>query len=323
MTEEELWGFLASFEERGLDVDRFVNYTQRIVSQAIKETPPREETQLRGRLNGGRLFLNKSFELVQTIINCGRKREPFQLLVLLKSLFRRGHTRVSTLRLVEQHKVLDKVIRAFASEQKNLRAMMNASLDSPAGDFVNLEGLTWRRGYLFADTHEVVYWGYASAARTLRTAYLDQLCCTRTGKGQTRHPDWDPATKTCFHTNSKALLDWLQTKAWSEIRGNVFRTLGTVFAAELTEQIFGYALEAEDVPAHPRVSEGFLVQPLQWKIEKQQELNCPPPPPRECRRTKAIYKCCHIDDPDPERMFGPHANDIAHLDDEFFRPHGG
>ena len=49
------------------------------------------------------------------------------------------------------------------------------------------------------------------------------------------------------------LLEWLQKKAWREIRTKVLRTISLRLPAEMTELVIEWVLIAEDVPNVPTV----------------------------------------------------------------------
>ena len=92
------------------------------------------------------------------------------------------------------------------------------------------------------------------------------------------------------------MLGWLQKKAWSEIRFGVFSTVGVIFPAELTEQIFENALCAEAIPTDPGVEERSPERIARIQAE-------PSTPTRQTGRSsirlnerviKQIYSCDHI-----------------------------
>jgi hypothetical protein len=76
----------------------------------------------------------------------------------------------------------------------------------------------------------------------------------------------------CFHDNCLDLLEWLQTRAWSETRYRVFSTIGTLLPAELTERVFECTLDAEDVPLDPRVKERLVIDFAEEDETAQQHL---------------------------------------------------
>ncbi|KAF2624226.1 hypothetical protein BU25DRAFT_413784 [Macroventuria anomochaeta] len=48
-------------------------------------------------------------------------------------------------------------------------------------------------------------------------------------------------------------LDTLQRRTYEKIRSNVYRIIGRWLSAELTAEIFQFALTAEEIPAGPRI----------------------------------------------------------------------
>jgi hypothetical protein len=107
-----------------------------------------------------------------------------------------------------------------------------------------------------------------------------------------RNRKYNASKDTCFHTRTFDLLEWLQTKAWSEIRARVFQAVGPYLPTEITEDIFEFALVAEGIPLHPQLEENALVNaPDSAGLESQ--------PPRHEKRLKAEYRCWYA-----ERMSG-------------------
>lgn len=57
-----------------------------------------------------------------------------------------------------------------------------------------------------------------------------------------------PDHHECYHTCSMPILNLLRRCAWGQARGRVMLTVGTQLPPELTEEVFEYALVAEDLP---------------------------------------------------------------------------
>ncbi|KAK5170242.1 uncharacterized protein LTR77_004828 [Saxophila tyrrhenica] len=115
-----------------------------------------------------------------------------------------------------------------------------------------MDGLQWCLGPTDRP-HLLRYRNFASAARLLRTAYLEHNCNSPQDDEDDDDyaPSWRRQPPDCFHQSSRDMLEFLQKRAWPEIRYNVFSTAGTVLPAELTEHVFQYALSAEELPLEP------------------------------------------------------------------------
>ena len=77
----------------------------------------------------------------------------------------------------------------------------------------------------------------------------------------------------CFHQNNKDFI------AWSEVRVKVLLIAGAVLLSEPTEKIFEYALEAEEIPSDPSVTETVTIHlsEMEYRLERYKRLNTPPP----------------------------------------------
>ena len=135
-----------------------------------------------------------------------------------------------------------------------------------------------------------LYWDFASASRLLLAAYDTQDCSLF------NDPDGDGSTGSCYHENSIELLDWVQRKAWYEIRRNVFSTIGTLLNAELTEKVFTHALEAEGIQLETRLKEG-RPDDGQGSVSTERF------------RTKERYKCERIENASSDETLLDHAGD--------------
>ncbi|KAK3683260.1 hypothetical protein LTR37_020403 [Vermiconidia calcicola] len=140
------------------------------------------------------------------------------------------------------HELIDEALRCFTDERKIMTSSRRECHVETAHFqhtcVIRVGGLKWLSHREDA-RDRLRYWDFASAARALGAAYTSMKC----------YPPRDD--KECFHEHSVDLLGWLQTKAWSEIRSNVYRCLGSVFAAELVDRIFDYALVAECITEQP------------------------------------------------------------------------
>ncbi len=240
--------------------------------------PPEDEvgtTVSRGREERC-LFVQKAFKLVQVILDNGRRKQAFQLLVLILSVLKRANERVSAIHLHNDHSALHKVITALMvgnqAIQTSTRATPNSSYPSLQPLFgsgvVGFEGLSWTRTP--SDGVQYRYWDFASAARTLRAAYFHQLCRPSPMHSRINDPEFESENQSCFHTDTVELLDAIQIKSWSEIRASVFLSLGTIFATEITQRIFECALEAEEIPIDPKTTEVYLLEAPRIKVKRLQ-----------------------------------------------------
>ena len=163
--------------------------------------------------------------------------ETFHALVLFKSLLNVRNPRVEGIIHANVHGEIDFLIENFVNTAQVpacIGGCPSSKNDLTGSTQDRYSGLTWRgRG----ENTRPFFWDFAASGRVLRSAYRTFRCRSS--------PD------ECFHEYSIALLDWLQKKAWSEIRANVLLTVGDLLPAELAEWIFEAALEAEEVPNDP------------------------------------------------------------------------
>lgn len=262
-------------------------------------------------------FYDKALELIQILFDHGQRINGLHTLVLLKAVTRKPDKGFYRGRFVDHaciHQRLDDVIRAAVIDDDQIEARHDdsaAAVSQQAARPCRLEQLRWpyeEHDVLPETTSFAKYWDFASAVRSLRTAYLDQPCicqrhrdllstdCWRTHRGMKNR---------CFRTSSIAFLGWLQIAAWSEIRWNVYSTLGQLFAPELTERIFECALEVEGVPLDPATEEAItaspppsIVETLQARAQKNEV-----PQAALWKRAKPTYRCCHLERPPPRELF--------------------
>lgn len=83
------------------------------------------------------------------------------------------------------------------------------------------------------------YFDFATPARAMFAAMRERCLGARLNQ-------W------CHHVTDLPMLDCLQQGAYNEIRTKVFLTAGTLLPVELTEQIFVYAMQAEEMPMFPQ-----------------------------------------------------------------------
>ena len=100
------------------------------------------------------------------------------------------------------------------------------------------------------------------ATRGLRKVYFDVERCPDTCLGRSRDtfiisskPEDGTNGHDCFHQKSISMLNWLQIKAWSEVRANLMLTVGSKLPADLVEYLFMVILELEGIPVDPQTKE--------------------------------------------------------------------
>ena len=215
------------------------------------------------------MFLEKVFMLVQKMFDHHERREAFHALVLCKSLYHNGSRRVVGGDFADGSKRLDTAIRDLMDESlvpAVSGAFCTFKFDLYERNLHKVEGrscaLRWSSS---SQTSGMPFMDAARAARLLRTAYMSITCNERLER-----------PSACFHTSNVKLLDWLQKKAWSEIRTNIFQSIRIRLPAELTEIVFEFALAAEELPCNPalwdacrcgNMQEGALERYLRMKPE--------------------------------------------------------
>ena len=281
-------------------MDRFVEYVHHIIPEAFQKSWPMEEYNAQPsdsweQVRNEDPVLVKCFKLVQTMIDHDREKDAFHVLVLLKSVFRKINERTFGVNFELAHTTLDRVIRDFIAEVSDLQdaKAAKANLTSTVSNntpWLGMDGITWHQATKSRPHSR--YWDFAAATRPLQTAYFYNIC---NNKEIDENAEFDDDTYTCFHSNSFDLLHRLQIKAWSEIRSNVFQTIGTLLPTELTERIFEFALAAEEIPLQPKVYQDVLVQPPEDMVQGAVERKVEPPPARWRRRIEERYKCCVLE----------------------------
>jgi hypothetical protein len=269
----------------------FAKHVMRLIATAAKKEAPGDEHRM-GDNSEKNTFFDKCILLINDMIQQDTSVEVFQALVVLKSVLHEKSLRVASTECFEKaHQKLDEAIRAFVDDEVPSHARRCSATAEADQAMVNhdkhrcsvaMDGLGWSAGE--RGEHDVYYDDFAFAARCLRTAYLEQQC-TQPGKRcyDPYHERTDDAR--CFHENSIKLLGYLQERAWSEIRFNVFSTASTLLPTELSEQIFEDALAAEGIPLDPRTHERHIMQ-SQWDSFSPYYER-----PRRVRRLKEELRC--------------------------------
>lgn len=198
-----------------------------------------------------------------------------------------------------QHDRIDRIIKAFVDDTIRARITavlgVNALPDPRRGPLEDgeVEVHSFRWTPIATDADGPFYWDFASTIRPLHTAYMDRICSYDSLLDKVDAPERDNSSACCFHQKSVQLLNWLQTRAWSELCTNVFLTIGTILPPELTEYVFECALEAQGVPLNPKTSETHTVEP-ESKLSLRH---------RYYRSTKPAYKCCLFGIQDPDHCY--------------------
>ena len=283
------------------DMDGFVAYVQRIIPEAFQKSSTAEED-YPGYSNSRKQFrdvppvLVKCFKLAQTMIDHDREKDALHVLVLLKSVFRKVNERTFRTNFELAHAMLDRAIRDFIAEVSDMGDAKGPNLTCTIGDdplCLHMETDGMKRHHSSEESRHSRYWDFAAATRPLQTAYFSNIC---DNKEIDKNAEFDDDTYTCFHSNSFDLLHRLQIKAWSEIRSNVFQTIGTLLPTELTERIFEFALAAEEIPLQPKVYQDVLVQPPEDMVQGAVVVRKVEPAPTRCRRRlEERYKCCVLE----------------------------
>lgn len=266
------------------------------------------------------MFLDRCLSLVQYLIDINQSDMVLHALVTLKSIHRYGNQRLRNKGLSDAHDDIDELIRAYVTEDVPESCKISLSEWSDSVDKRNHDGriemgnLNWpaRTG-----KSEDRYHNFARAARILRTAYLDEdqyeaPCIYGIGE---REFSMDPDDRdynryTCFHHSSKDMLDWLQTKAWSEIRSNVLLSMGRILPAEIAERVFESALEAEDIPSRPSVKEKIMVEfPRAPYGRRGKNVWYTKARSRPVVRTKSLYRCEGFDSEDDDVLWSDDDDD--------------
>lgn len=303
--------FLRHFKTR--DPSVFSDYVIRIFQESSEADTFWDSKQKEWKQEAD-MFLGRCQSLVQRMIDIDQGDMVLHALVTLKSIHRYGNQRLRNKGLSDAHDDIDELIRAYVTEDVPESCKMYLSESSHSMDKRNHEcriemgNLNWpaRTG-----KSENRYHNFARAARILRTAYLDEdqyeaPCVYGIGEREfsSDPDDRDYNPYTCFHHSSKDMLDWLQTRAWSEIRSNVLLSMGRILPAEIAERVFESALEVEDIPSRPSVKEKIMVEfPRTQYGRRGRRLLYTKMRSRTVIRTKSLYRCEGFDSEDDDILW--------------------
>ena len=206
------------------DLDHFFNYVFRILSEppsargmddgmlAVYETRPQGTV------------LSKVFALIQAMVDRGlTMKKLFHTLVRLKSLYHGGTKRFCSLgedfdEEEDFHDYVDDAIRTILGDEEKdddddeeedeiTRCGRSGSGEKDSGDSTQHELFLEESGRVLSWVSPPAppcfeFWDFAAAARNLRSGHPVEMC----------------SGTTCIHENNLYLQDWLQKKAWTEIR---------------------------------------------------------------------------------------------------------
>lgn len=251
-------------------------------------------------------FIEKAFQLIQVLVDNDRDKDAFHGLILLKSAIRMSYPRMQDGKFLAHHALLHTAIRSLVS-----RAPTDDGAESKLcfrRGYVDLHvnGLTWRQESEYGRRH-TWYWDFAAAKRQLNSTFFQNWCHSRRLYD---NDEYDSTSESCFHAVTVELLDWLQTKAWSEIRYNVFRTIGCRLPSELTERVFSYALKAEEIEADPRLIFYEPAEPSEFAKMGCNHLHYTNPD-KHFKKVRGAEYCCRVVDKDI--MNGDHCVDLDDL----------
>ncbi|KAK5744385.1 hypothetical protein LTR17_002095 [Elasticomyces elasticus] len=296
------------------DPQHFLTYVRMSVQDAFKAEELDDEYSLctSSQTNGTKFSLfDKMMALMGLMLNHNGSHACFHLMLLAKTLCHRRSPRVRSIGPTDLHNELDEVIHALvdAPEDNRMDCDIKEYPDDHSKHECEIEagGLCWRD--LPLSEKGIEYWNFASAARTLLSSYQDKgHGCSLDGE-TSRAIGYRDDSEKCLHINSAKMLDWLQKKAWGEIRSNVMRVVGHRLPVELADSIFEFALESECIPAMPGVYEKFRPENshsnknrgLRYRMESRlrNEYVCPRTRPNEySNKLKRVSKVSNTE-PDP------------------------
>ncbi|KAK3653401.1 hypothetical protein LTR56_004605 [Elasticomyces elasticus] len=248
-------------------------------------------------------LFDKIMTLIGLMLDYNGNFACFNMVLLAKTLYHGESERVQYIKLSHAHEELDEVLHALVDAPEDNRVGCDTkeypedhrkhSCEIEAG------GLCW---YDRPDSEKgIQYWNFASAARTLLAAYNDEgHGCSLSDPRNYRYHE-----EKCLHVHSAKLLDWLQKKAWGEVRSNVTRVVGNRLPVELADSIVDFALEGEQIPAIPGIFENYRPENtdfnkergLRHRIESRLKADyvCPRTRPSEFH----VFNRCSNTEPDP------------------------
>lgn len=244
------------------------------------------------------ILLDKLWLLVQELIDREQYQPILHALITLKASYRLSSGRFTEAQVETGHSRIDQLVKAFVADDITVPGGERSSVKRRAIEATgykysyNVDGVNWMtKGS--CRTH----WDSPLAVRTLRNAYFDKMandaeaaCGPRTAY----------ENEICFHNLTIVTLEWLFGRAWSEIRGKVMLTIGTILPAELTERVFEYAILAEEIPADPSITEKVVVDPSARKGDSERSSRVKMKP-RRSKKVRAPYWCAGLEQPRPAR----------------------
>ena len=229
-----------------VDLEHWFQYLCRTLASAVEKGPRSDEEYGDETLK----FVDKFFMVVQTFLDRDDPGGAFNLLILLKCLYSKPQSRLSNHQARLVHRAIDDACMALINGTSPPQlprphsARSDPTIRSPFDSTLGDGSLKWDR----ASSSSTKNWRLASLTSTLGKLYRSKL------ETEDCHVSYvDYVGERCFHTLSVDLLWELQRRAWSEVRYNVFSTIGTVLPSELTEHVFEYALSAAQLPSDPTI----------------------------------------------------------------------
>lgn len=298
------------------DKGKFVKYAMHEIRNSLRRDQITEEFAGFNKISmmeQEHVWLDKALALMQKLIDIGCFEEVLPTLVVLKSLYRLDKRRLRHCgNFKNGQRRIDNLITAWVTREipdekgayldfwkPNSERILDDDEYSKGDPMeyectIDVDGLGWT---VLPRNPKKDYWNLPSCVRTLREAYIVESL-TNIEDCVKRICDND----TCFHQQTVKMLEWLQKKAWSEVRTSVMLTAGAVLPVELAEKVFDYALIAEEIPANPCVKETIVVNVPDWMDEEAKRLfNVTGP--RPFTGFKLEYCCCRIRRGDPESVF--------------------
>lgn len=105
---------------------------------------------------------------------------------------------------------------------------------------------------------------FAEASRRLWRSMQAYGCATK------RNDRSAFGLRDCHRRASFEMLHTLQTRAWGQVRARVLLTIGTLVPKEVCDEIFLFALAAEQIPEDPRVLLPSLMPGRPWRAGDSQ-----------------------------------------------------